>query len=314
MVVGRRICLIVGALLATSALVACGGAGGGAESEGAGTTTAETGAPAELAAPVSVQEYQELLTRATAPLPAAFESVEKARKQGALAQRLGRAEKVVAKAAASLAEVTPPEDVAGAHAELVKGLQGLTGALEKAGAAVEARSLCVASSVMARLGEARAAPGLRAAVKALRDKGYEVEKLVPRAVPMANRRLASGELLVPVEGYGPGGLTIENGLGRDAVALLVEGKRTVASVYVRRESQAEIRGIPDGTYRLFFTIGNDWDAKLDRFTRMCEFKRFDDEFVFESAGYTITSWSVTLHPVVGGGAASSEVDPDEFPG
>ncbi|MDH7475831.1 MAG: hypothetical protein QHJ74_17870, partial [Anaerolineae bacterium] len=71
--------------------------------------------------------------------------------------------------------------------------------------------------------------------------------------------------------------------------------------------------IPDGGYKLFFALGEDWDDATGRFTRRVRYSVFEDTFSYVTTLTTATIWQVTLHPVVGGTAATEEVDPGEFP-
>jgi hypothetical protein len=78
-----------------------------------------------------------------------------------------------------------------------------------------------------------------------------------------------------------------------------------------------VDGIPDGTYEVFFTTGNDWDDVNQRFTRDCSFEKFDDPVEFttrdleDSIEYSI--WELSL-ATLGGNAPTTLVDPGAFPG
>lgn len=302
------------ATLTLAVLLAGCAAGQKGEAETAPGTSAvaETapGTAAETAAPLSPAEYLEALTAAVEPVREALAGIEAAKKYRALRTSVSKAERAASGAAETLAELAPPRDAAAAHDLLVGGLGQLARALGNAAEAVDARGLCGSPSVLARLGAAKGAERLRSATRELRAAGYEVEAFAPRAVPMPARRLETGAFLVPIASPGGGVLEVENGLALDAVAVLVRGKERVASVYVRRNHELRIEGIPAGTYRIYFTVGADWDQKLEGFTRQCRFQRFDDPVEFTSS----TGYRITLHPVLGGAAPTSDVGPDEFPG
>jgi hypothetical protein len=172
--------------------------------------------------------------------------------------------------------------------------------------------------VLARLGGLPARTPLRLATRDLRRAGYTIPSLVPKAVAAQTRRLASGEFVFVEARSGFGTLSVDNGLQVDGVVVLTQGKTPVTSMYVRRNDSGLIGGIPDGTYRAYFTLGMDWDSDLRRFTRKCSFSRFDDPLTFESVnvGGSIQyqTYSITLHGVVGGTASTSGVSPDSFPG
>jgi hypothetical protein len=110
---------------------------------------------------------------------------------------------------------------------------------------------------------------------------------------------------------------VDNGRSEDAVLTLVRGKTKGTSFYIRKGRKATINGVPDGTYRLYFTGGTDWDRSRRTFTRNCAFKRFEKTVRF-STTRTATSirysvWNVTLNAIIGGNARTNDVDPDDFP-
>lgn len=113
---------------------------------------------------------------------------------------------------------------------------------------------------------------------------------------------------------GEGDLEIDNGQDLDAVAVMTTlADAPIFSVYVRARSQFKIEGIRDGTYKLFFMLGEDWDAVTGRFTRKARYEVFEDTFRYTTTSTTATIWRVTLHSVVGGTAQTDNVDPSKFP-
>jgi hypothetical protein len=116
---------------------------------------------------------------------------------------------------------------------------------------------------------------------------------------------------------GEGELTIENGLDLDAVAVLEVVKGFVVgdyiAVYIQSHDEFTITRITDGTYVLYFMLGEDWDSKLGEFTRRVSRSRFDDPFTFKTTLTQYTVWSVTLHPVAGGTGQTESVPEDQFP-
>jgi len=134
--------------------------------------------------------------------------------------------------------------------------------------------------------------------------------------PLPPRRLATGTIIREVGARnGQGQLQIENGLDEDAVAVLSqqEGSLLIA-VYILNHSSYTITGIPDGTYDLYFAVGEDWDEQQAAFTRKRRLSRFDNPFPFTTAtDATFRGWSITLQPVAGGTASTENVPEDEFP-
>ncbi len=153
---------------------------------------------------------------------------------------------------------------------------------------------------------------VRDASQALAAKGglqnYQVEQ---------NRRLDNGQFVRAGSRAGRGELTIDNGSNHDAVVSLAVNKNPAFSVYVRNGSQYTVKGIRDGTYEIFFTTGVDWDSQNRTFTRDRTFQRFDDTLKFATTRTATeirwSTWSITLHSVIGGTANASEVNPNDFP-
>jgi hypothetical protein len=138
--------------------------------------------------------------------------------------------------------------------------------------------------------------------------------VTPTPTPLP-RRLVTGTVIQKAGALnGKGHLTVENGLDLDAVAVLSwPDARPVVAVYIQNHDQFTITGIPDGTYDLFFTLGEDWDSEQAKFTRRKSLSRFDDPFPFTTTATTYRVWSVTLHPVAGGTAETEPLSEEEFP-
>ncbi|MBN1640821.1 MAG: hypothetical protein JXA09_06275 [Anaerolineae bacterium] len=129
------------------------------------------------------------------------------------------------------------------------------------------------------------------------------------------RQLATGTVIREVGARnGSGQLEIGNELDTDGVAVLSrqDGAFLVA-VYIRNHDSHNLTGIPDGTYELYFTLGEDWDAEQAQFTRKRRLSRFEDLFPFTTTATTYSIWSVTLHPVAGGTGATESVPEGQFP-
>jgi hypothetical protein len=293
--------------LSVALLAGCGSSGGdGADSSG----------PA-----ASPDAYRQALAGAGKPVAAALAGTANAKTLKALATRLDDAEQAAGQAAEQLGATTPPEDVRAEHSELVQGFKQLNADLGGLRDAVEGRELCTASVVMARLGKADGLVAVRDASKALAAKGggqgYKVSLVVPLPPQGQPGRPSNGQFVRQGSRTGRGELTIDNGGGRDAVITLAVGKRPAFAVYVRKGAKHTVTGIRDGTYHVFFTSGTDWDLKARAFGRGCSFDRFDDSMKFETTQTATqtewSTWTITLQPVVGGNAPTSEVDPDDFP-
>jgi len=126
-------------------------------------------------------------------------------------------------------------------------------------------------------------------------------------------RPANGRILYRRVSGGLGRLTIKNGLKQDGVVTLTRGKRKVLSVYVRARRSATVRGIPDGTYRVWFTTGYRYSVTKRRFTKSATYQRFNQTLRFTTIGNQYSVWRLTLHPVRGGNARTGYVNPRNFP-
>ncbi len=120
---------------------------------------------------------------------------------------------------------------------------------------------------------------------------------------------------------GRGRLTIENGNDIDAVLILAKKsspKKAVMVVYVRAGKDATVKSIKDGTYIVYYSLGERWDAKSKAFTVGGERRRFEDTIKFKtnrtSTMITWKDWTLTLNTVFGGNAPTEAVGDGDFPG
>ncbi len=137
--------------------------------------------------------------------------------------------------------------------------------------------------------------------------------------PAPPRRLPTGTVIQEAGARnGRGELTIKNGRDLDAVAVLTypDGNPLIA-VSIQSSGTFAITGIQDGTYRLYFSLGRDWDTESARFTRQTSFFRFEDAFPFETTTTETevrwTTWEVTLYAVTGGTAGTESLPEGQFP-
>ncbi len=267
---------------------------------------------------VSPAQYQQSLADVDKSLGDAFARLGAAKSPASVestADALGEAARA---AAGQLTAVAPPSPAAGAHQVLLAGLGDLAVVARDTGSAGADRKVCAGSSASALVSRSAAVDRLRAAAQGLATadpaRAYKVGSFLPREAKDTNRRLANGTF-VKRAGGGSGEFTIDNGGSVDAAISLVKngGKKPAVTVYVRGKAKFTVKGVTDGTYKVFMASGADWDAKARRFTRNCDFSQFDDTFVFKTTSAQYTIWSITLTPVAGGNASTSDVRPDAFP-
>jgi hypothetical protein len=115
---------------------------------------------------------------------------------------------------------------------------------------------------------------------------------------------------------GEGELTVDNGTTQDGLVILSpvgDEDNPLGAAYVRAGKSFTLGGIPDGEYILFYSTGSEWNGDAGTFTAEPRYQRFDETLLFNTTLSTYTIWSLTLHPVVGGTAATSSVPVEDFP-
>jgi hypothetical protein len=138
----------------------------------------------------------------------------------------------------------------------------------------------------------------------------------PTAVPapIAAPRPATDLLSRSPSSSGPGELLIKNGTDRDGVVILVDAAGSpVQAAYIRAGESFRMTQIADGTYPLYFSKGDGWDATRKEFARNITRQRFADTLTFVSPGGQYTTYEVTLYGVAGGNAATQNVPAGQFP-
>ena len=126
--------------------------------------------------------------------------------------------------------------------------------------------------------------------------------------------LTTGTILKKRSAYlqGYGELQIKNGTSEDAVAKLIRDGTSILTVYIKANSTYTMKDISDGTYWLAFTQGLDWDAEAKTFRRGVGYSAFEETFDFETTDTQYSIYEVTLNPVVGGTAKTSDVNEAQF--
>lgn len=313
--------------LATLTLASCSPSGGtlaGGESAvsgvaGGGESKADTPSesPSEsAAAPLTAEGYKGELQGVHKSVLDSLNGVASARTVKTLDQRVERAEDALRTAADNLDALAPPQEVSSQHDAYVTSLRDAAAEFSSVVSKVGNGGLCTAGGVFSDL---RAKLGaLDEAGEALQSAGdYPADVVTVKAGAKQNRRMATGSFLRKENLNGRSSLSISNGGDRDAVVTLVRGGAKVVTVYVRKKGKFKVRGVRDGTYKIYFTHGVDWDAKLRSFSRDCSFERFQKSVKFKTT-YTSTQilwhdWRITLHAIAGGNAPTSKVDPGDFP-
>ncbi|TYB59456.1 FecR domain-containing protein [Nonomuraea sp. PA05] len=323
---------LISSVLALATLTTLGACSSGALSPAGGESTVsgvaggggavpQTGSEGtgggQTSAALTPEAYKGELESRREAMTDAITGLAGARGVKALDQRVGRAEEELSGAADALAALTPPEAVRTQHETYVTSLRDVATELGATTDKVGARDLCTSSAVLADLGDKLNA--LDQAGKELQSAGdYPADVVSVKAGERQSRRLRNGSFIRKSTLNGRSSLEIDNGSSLDAVITVVKGKSKVFSVYVRKKAKFKVRGVRDGSYKIYFTHGADWDGKNKAFTRDCSFERFEKNVKFKTT-FTATQilwhdWRITLHSIAGGNVRTSPVDPDDFPG
>ncbi|GAA0572798.1 hypothetical protein HPO96_17790 [Kribbella sandramycini] len=238
-----------------------------------------------------------------APTLAAFDSA-RAQLAGAVAQQRGE-----------LAKVNGPKSLGSGHTRVLAAFDAfpssVTTNLAESG---ETKTGCgLPKAAVVRLYQAKS--GIRTSVVQLaqavnksvgKGSNFGTRMTPPALKPPAvlTGRGQNGQIIQRAGARGAGSLQINNNGSVDVVVVVAPGvpRKPQASIYVRRNSNATLRGIR-GSYWVYFKSGESWDSASRQFTEGCSFSKYDDRF---DGKY---DWRVTLSPVIGGNASTSNVDP-----
>lgn len=146
-------------------------------------------------------------------------------------------------------------------------------------------------------------------------------RLPPSAVPRPSiyNSLPSGSSIETDECAGGNGvLTVQNGTSEDAVVRLYDlhDERTICWFFVPQNDSASRSTIPEGDYRLAYTMGLDWVESGDAFRWQPSYGEYEKAFHYveqhdhESIQYK--EISVTLQPVHGGNVRTKTISREEF--
>ncbi|HSD57321.1 MAG TPA: hypothetical protein VLB04_03985 [Methanotrichaceae archaeon] len=96
-------------------------------------------------------------------------------------------------------------------------------------------------------------------------------------------RPETGHVIRDVDRSGYGQLVIHNDWTMDTVAVLTDmDAKPLIAAYLRSKDTLNITEIEDGSYGLYFTIGNLWDPKEGRFANVYGYYRYNTPLVFET--------------------------------
>ncbi|PRY27636.1 hypothetical protein [Pseudosporangium ferrugineum] len=266
------------------------------------------------AGPVTPEQYAQVLAASDTAIKAPFARLNTG-DNAAFARAAPTAANAIRAEAGKLRSTKPPSGAESVHFRLTQGLENLGDMVEEtAGTKQE----CPAASPYAAVLQSGWADGLREDAKKLvaADPAYRFGSFLPAEPKQQNRRLKTGTFVKRSSTGGLGHLKIKNGASDTLISLVPnKGKKPkpVFTVYVRKGGTYTAKGIRDGTYRIYTASGQDWNAGKKGFTRNCHFSKFDDTFKFTTTSFSSSIWTITLTPMIGGNASTSDVDPNAFP-
>ncbi|GAA3917412.1 hypothetical protein GCM10022629_24000 [Amorphoplanes auranticolor] len=265
------------------------------------------------ATPLTPEEYGQVLAASDAAIGTSFRKLNTA-DSAAFAKAAPAAATTIRAEADKLRATRPPAGAASAHGQLTLELESLGDMVDES---ASAKQECPAASPWASVLQSGWADGIREDARKLAaaDPKYKFGTWLPAAPKETKRRLKNGTFITRSSTGGSGHLKIKNGADDTTVSLVpVKGKKKpVLTVYVRGGGTFTAKGVRDGTYRVYTASGEDWDKGRKGFTRDCSFSKFDDTFKFSTTSFSASIWTITLTPVIGGNASTSDVDPKSFP-
>ncbi|EIV93713.1 hypothetical protein [Frankia sp. QA3] len=317
---------VLGTGIAALALLWAAACGGSDPATGLPALPSGTVAPASPPRPsptptgVAPATYQQVLTGLDTALTPDFTAVSGAQTPTDLSGALRTAAADLTTQRTTLERTAPPVRARAAHGQLVAALLALGTDLDSLRADADRQVLCTGSSGGRRASAGNGAHLTRLAVAALATADstnpYRVGSFLPAGQPDQTRRPDNGSI-GPGRRGGYGKLTVEAPASHDAVVKLTEGGARVRNIFVRGGSSTTVDGLPDGSFDVFYTLGEDWDTDAARFTRNCSFSKFDSGVAFTtrrlSTSIQYRTYRLTLFAVAGGNATSVPVPAAQFP-
>ncbi|MET9313021.1 hypothetical protein ABZX12_14425 [Kribbella sp. NPDC003505] len=305
-------------------VLACAGCSSKADSADApsatkGTTTSSKAPPPKPTpkpSPValSVPMYQRALTNVEKVLKPSVARLMNAQTVAAFDAARAQLAAAVVIERTELAKITPPRGLVSAHPAVLDAFDAYAGdvATELTRAGGTKTGCGYPKSLEVRLYEAKFGVW-----NAYTDLAQKVQKSVGKglrfgalSVPAKLRqpdviagRGANGDVFQRSGPRGPGSLKISNA-GNDVVIVVATSspRKPQASIYVRADQSATLKGLRSQDYWVYFKSGRNWDAKNNRFTEDCSYQKFDDIF---DGSYT---WTISLTKSPLGNAPSSETE------
>jgi hypothetical protein len=112
---------------------------------------------------------------------------------------------------------------------------------------------------------------------------FAIFMLCSISVSQPSGRPETGTYIRDMHRDGYGLLVIYNNWTMDTVAVLTDKNvKPKLAVYLRAKDALEIKGIEDGEYGLYFTIGDGWNAGKGKFDDVYGYYRYNTPMLFET--------------------------------
>ncbi|MBB2915106.1 hypothetical protein FHS43_006426 [Streptosporangium becharense] len=279
-----------------------------------GSSGGQNSAPPSAVA-LTAEQYRAELEEARGPVRSAVKKVAATTKLTNLGKRLDETAAAIDGAVTRLAALAPPPEAKAGHDAYVQALRDLSVAFGHARQDADAQKVCTGPAALSRMGKAGELADVAKAAEAL--TGYPADVIPVKVAEERKRRLPNGRFIVseslPADAY----LEVKNGYGLDSVVVLVRGGKKAMSLYVRGKSKYRIQGVRDGNYKIYYSLGEDWDARNRVFTRSCTFEQFGEPIRFKTttSGGQIrwNNWTITMNAGRGGNVPPKKVKPGDFP-
>jgi hypothetical protein len=307
---GLAIVLVIGGCVGVRLLTRPDRAGGSA------APASSAGSSAARAATLTNVQYADVLAQADSAVGTDFRRLDTTDAR-ALATLGPQTAQTLYLEVNRLRAVRPPPAAAAVHADLVTALAGLGDMIQRigtddAGPPCPAAAETPYASLLQSTWAARIRAGSGALVRI--DPAFVFGKFLPPAPVVPVTRPVTGTFITPPARHGTGELKIKNGGGDTTVSLVPAAGEAAPlfTVYVRAKTDYTVAAVAAGTYRIYYATGAGWNPQRKGFLKDCAFSRFDDTFPFRAAP-AISTWEITMTPVAGGNASTSDVDPGSFP-
>ncbi|GAA2343470.1 hypothetical protein [Dactylosporangium salmoneum] len=271
--------------------------------------------PSSPPKPMSVAEYQAILTEVDSLLGPAWQKVAGATNRTTTSEAATALAQATKDSESRLAYVTAPPEAKGGHEHLMRAFASAGNGFSDLALTVQRGDVCASSSAVAQVTGSVAANEVREAVKAF-GTTFTFGAWLPAPAAQQDRKLANGTYVKKGTLNGSGEFTINNGGGDTdvVVSLVPKGtKVTATTVYISAGQTFKVKRVRDGSYDVYLATGADWDAGVAGFTRNCDLSKFTDPIDFKTTSRQYTTWEITLKASVGGNAHTDSVDPADFP-